>query len=468
VLVVDDSAAARSAVRALLESRGYEVELASSGEEAFEACFRRAFDVVVSDLTMGALGGVQLTRLLRSSTATADLPVVMLTATGDRRSRFWARNAGADAYVAKDEMSEALPDAVARVVRKGRRTLPAGRAPRPLERLSALLDDLLFAAVLTTDVHHMIEHVDDRRALAQNLIEVAGEVIDAEYVLAVTLGAEGAHHSVLVRGPWDDGDVVGSLRALGVDDARRADVVVVPNESTPGRVMPGEVSRHIIEIGDQKIAELSAYSGRRRLAQRDRETLALIARESTVVLKAATLAEHNRALARTDVLTQVANRRATVERLDHEVTRAKRGSGSLAIALCDVDHFKSVNDKYGHAVGDEVLKAIAQRLHKTIRTIDLVGRWGGEEFLVVLTDATEPGARIAAERLRLAVAGIPPVPQGPPKVSISLGVAEWAGESIEALVERADRALYRAKSRGRDRVEIEPKEAREATGKHKL
>jgi two-component system cell cycle response regulator len=454
VLVVDDSATARLAVRALLETHGCIVETASSGEEAVEACERMSFDAVVTDLTMGPLGGVQLCRVLRSAPATSDVPVIMLTATDHRRHRFWARNAGADAYVAKDAMHADLPGVVAKLRRTGPPRTPAARGVRPLERLSTLLEEMLFSAVLSTEVHRLVAHLEDRRALAKALVMLAGEVVDAPYMVAATNGTEGVLSAVLVRGAWPDHAVVATLGALGIADARRAEVVL---ETTRGgsSVEVGEVNRHPIVVGEETLGEIRAYGGRTRVGARDRDTLALLARESALVLKGAALSEHARALARIDPLTGVANRRATTERLAHEIERARRRASSFAIALLDVDHFKQVNDKHGHGVGDDVLKAVADALSRTVRTVDLVGRWGGEEFLLVLTDAADTGARIAAERMRLGVEKMAQVPGGPARVTASVGVATWAGESEEELVERVDRALYRAKSRGRNRVEMD-------------
>jgi two-component system, cell cycle response regulator len=158
-------------------------------------------------------------------------------------------------------------------------------------------------------------------------------------------------------------------------------------------------------------------------------------------------------LARTDVLTGLANRRHADAVLRATVAGARRHDRALCVVLVDVDSFKAVNDRHGHAAGDAVLRAIAARLVDGLREEDLAARWGGEEFLLVLPDTDDAG--IVCERLRAAVAAAPALADDGTTVPVtaSFGWAHWSrGESAEHLVARADAALYAAKDGGRDRV----------------
>lgn len=152
--------------------------------------------------------------------------------------------------------------------------------------------------------------------------------------------------------------------------------------------------------------------------------------------------------ASTDQLTGLANRR--------EVDRALRAAreGTVAVALVDVDHFKAVNDTWGHDVGDVVLQAVAGRLRRVLRDADVVGRWGGEEFVALLAGADVDGAGVVCERVRAAVSQPLSLDRGPDAVTISIGVAvgETTAHRIEDLLREADQALYRAKAGGRNRV----------------
>jgi two-component system cell cycle response regulator len=163
-------------------------------------------------------------------------------------------------------------------------------------------------------------------------------------------------------------------------------------------------------------------------------------------------------LAQTDPLTQLLNRRALTERITAEMERALRYDSSMALLMIDLDHFKKVNDTYGHLVGDDVLRDVAALLTATIRTTDMVARYGGEEFLVLLPETDDAGAESFAERIREAIeqhAFGGRADQIPLNLTTSVGVATFPAariESVEDLFARADAALYRAKADGRNRV----------------
>ena len=158
-------------------------------------------------------------------------------------------------------------------------------------------------------------------------------------------------------------------------------------------------------------------------------------------------------LARTDPLTGLANRRTLDETLAREIARAAREGAPLSLVMGDLDHFKCINDEYGHVTGDDVLARTAGVFLTQIRPYDLAARYGGEEFVVVLPGASTDGALSFAERIRKDVSELA-IPHCPRAVTISLGVASWwAGDTVAAFVARADTALYKAKSTGRNRAE---------------
>lgn len=156
-------------------------------------------------------------------------------------------------------------------------------------------------------------------------------------------------------------------------------------------------------------------------------------------------------MAITDGLTGIFNRRHLMLRFEEELKRAKRLENALSCIIFDIDHFKSINDKYGHLVGDEVLREIANNTAKSIRIYDILGRYGGEEFLIVLPETDFENAKNLAERIRIAIKekSIWNI-----KVTVSLGVASMQdkNESIDDMIKRADESLYKAKNSGRDRV----------------
>jgi diguanylate cyclase (GGDEF)-like protein len=182
-----------------------------------------------------------------------------------------------------------------------------------------------------------------------------------------------------------------------------------------------------------------AYAGARMAQYRWSDHDALVA----LTQRLGTLADH-------DGMTGLLNHRAFHEHLEREFARAERSGGSLCLLMIDVDHFKSINDRYGHVVGDEILQVVAQAIAGVIRAGDVLGRIGGEEFCVALPETEREVARVVAERVRAAVAAIE-VPASV-TVSVGLGVLASGDDGRVALLQSADLALYEAKHLGRDRV----------------
>ncbi len=165
-----------------------------------------------------------------------------------------------------------------------------------------------------------------------------------------------------------------------------------------------------------------------------------------------------------DELTSVYNRKAGFDRLMEEIARVRRNGSNLSIAMVDIDNFKSINDKYGHLVGDRVLRHVAMEIKNSLRMNDIVSRYGGEEFLVILPDSDEISAGFAMERVRENISKNP-INIGRDKlyITISIGIAEITlNENPIDAIERADNALYRAKYSGKNRIEIAPEYAKKS------
>lgn len=166
------------------------------------------------------------------------------------------------------------------------------------------------------------------------------------------------------------------------------------------------------------------------------------------------LEEENKVLDRitkTDSLTQLYNHKYIYERLEQEINKAKTFSRKLSIVMFDIDHFKSVNDNYGHQVGDKVILAVTHTLKEQCRKVDILGRYGGEEFLAILPDTDLEGALLTAERIRTRILQLE-FTEGL-KISISGGIAQLSEEDAISLVRKADDLLYKAKEGGRNRME---------------
>jgi two-component system, cell cycle response regulator len=181
------------------------------------------------------------------------------------------------------------------------------------------------------------------------------------------------------------------------------------------------------------------------------------------------LQQHLRFAATHDFLTNLLNRSEIISALEREFSRSEREAKPATVILADIDHFKSVNDSYGHAVGDDVLKEIAQRLKTDLRPYDVVGRYGGEEFLLILPGCDVEAGRRRADRIRALIEKNPiHIPGGDIPVTVSMGVTVTScdpEESVCEVLQRADVSMYAAKKNGRNRVEVFSRAARASGGR---
>ena len=262
--------------------------------------------------------------------------------------------------------------------------------------------------------------------------------------------------------------VINTRAPLVVPDVAKHALVGI-NAIAPSFLIRGFIAAPLITTADHLVGVISLL---------DFEPLTLTAEQIDLLLQAsqriadelerqyrdelarAELAEHLRSdeswaalerLALTDPLTMLSNRRAGERALEREIARARRAGSPFSLALLDVDHFKQINDTYGHAAGDDVLCELSRILTSTFRASDLAVRWGGDEFLVLLPDVTLGGAVVFADRARLLVESLS-LP-GLPRVTMSVGLVEiQPDEDPRSAIMRADAQLYQAKQAGRNRV----------------
>jgi two-component system cell cycle response regulator len=180
----------------------------------------------------------------------------------------------------------------------------------------------------------------------------------------------------------------------------------------------------------------------------DIQMLSAVADQAAVSISKAQLWE----MAVNDSLTGLHVRRYFMVRFQEEVSRTERYEKTLSVVMADLDYFKAVNDTFGHTAGDQVLKAVGEYLHESIRDVDSVGRYGGEEFVMLLPETDKADAHLLSERLRKGIAAMEL--GNLPKITISMGVATFPedGRTADELLQKADAALYAAKNKGRNRV----------------
>ncbi|MBI5145208.1 MAG: GGDEF domain-containing protein [Candidatus Omnitrophica bacterium] len=221
-----------------------------------------------------------------------------------------------------------------------------------------------------------------------------------------------------------------------------------------GEIEPARYKDYLVlplEIEKKRIGYLLAYI----VKKEEYETFYILAQQFFLGMKRALLYQKIQELAIMDSLTGTFSRRYYLERFQEEIKRSKKFKLNFAFLMIDVDHFKGYNDHYGHLSGDAILKEIASGIRENIRQIDFLGRYGGEEFSIILTETDREGARFAAERIRRAIEDkyFKVYDEGL-RLTISIGISAFPADAQEqqSLIDKADQALYRAKEEGRNRV----------------
>lgn len=447
VLVVDDILSNVKLLEAKLSAEYFEVVTAYGGAEALTKIEEHEPDIVLLDVMMPGMDGFEVCRRIKQNSKSAHIPVVMVTALDQPSDRIAGLEAGADDFLTKPVDDAAL---LARV--------------RSLVRLKMMTDELRMREStgqnmgLIDAADTLVEEAPAGRIL---IVDDRPETVawfSAGLQPLNTVSAVDSFEEALVRVRGGDFDlIVVSLGMRSFDGLRLCSQL----RSIPeGRNVPILV---IVSEGDRRKLTQALEMGVNDYLTRPIDKNELIARVRTQLRKkrySDRLRQNvqlSLEMAITDQLTGLHNRRYMSRHLDTLIDNAKRSEKPIAFLIMDIDHFKSVNDTYGHDVGDEVLKEFASRVSANIRGIDLACRYGGEEFVVVMPDTDMQLALTVAERLRGSVEKSPfAISCSPGKlpITVSVGIAGSQGgkDTAQALLHRADQALYCAKREGRNRV----------------
>jgi two-component system cell cycle response regulator len=449
VLVVDDMVANVKLLEAKLAVEYFDVVTAYSGEEAIKSATATPPDIVLLDVMMPGMDGFEVCRRLKGDARTAHVPIIMVTALSEAEDRVRGLQAGADDFLTKPVNDLALYARIRSLVRL-KMTADEWRLRQATgAHLGMLVDDTAARPKAGSGGNLLV--VEDNPGYAARLrraLSIDNDVLDIIGDPAEALGraSEGDFDIILV-----------SLALRNADGLRLCAQFRSQNET---RNMPLVA---LVEDGDYPLIAKALDLGVNDYILRSADNQEILARCRTQIRRRryqdglrASL-ERNVALALIDSLTGLYNRRYLTAHLAALMERTLRSSKALSLLMVDVDNFKVVNDTYGHATGDEVLLEVADRLSRNLRNFDTVARWGGEEFVVVMPEATARVAMVVAERLHKKIAERPIRVKhevGEVSVTISVGVA-LAGEELSTpddLLRAADFAMYEAKRAGRNKV----------------
>lgn len=452
ILIADDIATNRILLQSRLSEAHYEVVALRGRTDIAQAIRDDRPDLAIVDAEFSGGHGLDICRAVKSDAGLRGLPVILVTRDGDADTGIAALTAGVDEFLTKplDEVT-----LLARV----RSLLRARDTQSAIERRRETVEELGFAeppALFDLPPRIVIVARDARGAerCSRDLRRLVAGALD------VHAEAEALDAADLAPAP--------DLFLIDADLSRpRAGLTLLSDlRSRAGSRHAAIVLRH--DPGDADVAAMALDLGANDIAREGCAAAELAARLRTQIqrkrdadrLRASV--ENGLRLAVIDPLTGLYNRRYALRHLSRMSESAAAAGTSFAVLMADVDRFKSINDRFGHAAGDMVLVEIARRLRDNLRDVDLVARFGGEEFLVAIPDTDGPRTARTAERLRDVVGGTPILlPAGHVRTAtVSIGIAlsrrgDYGPADPQEVVGRADRALYAAKAGGRNTVTMD-------------
>ncbi len=466
VLLVQRSEVSRAIHARNLAAAGWRVVELRDGIAAVVRALEERPDVIVTELTLPTMEGFPLLRVLKADPDLAAIPVLALSNEGEAASRFWGRRLGAEGTLALEASPEELRGAVAVLAAIPRKKLdtPPPSALDLLSRVARRLDSALLKSTLLADLLAAGLGAADFHDAARASLQLVGSLVETR-LLAVAVGTEeqSVGHAWLPRPAPPEllerlrqrlGEWLALPAGAAFDFAVTGERGGAPADLAAATWVPLELrsSRAVLVVlpVDPEQYELAVS-----------ELVSGLASHLGLVLENALLSERLHDLSQLDGLTRLLNHRAIYERLGEEIERSRRYRQPLSVVLADFDRFKEINDRHGHLAGDATLRESAALMRRSLRTTDLLGRYGGEEFLAILPQVDLEAARQAAERMRRELEAQKIVlPNGESEtVTASFGVAALSelvglGGEVRAdqLVAVADRRLYEAKGAGRNQV----------------
>ncbi len=466
ILIIDDNADQRTILREIFALEGFDAVTASDGEEGMQAVLAEHPDLVITDVLMPGMDGFQLLREIRGNDVFRDLPVIFLTGSYlDDEDRNLARDAGVTRYLIKP----LLPSELVKIARE---VLEQKGSRQPRKEPSPSLEERVFLKLYNERlVNKLKSKMSESESARRSLEHVMEGMGDGVVVITRDRNIFHANSAAAALLKMEKADMEGH-KCYELLHGRQTPCeephITCPLVQILERGEPGTKVLHTLRDsqGDEHHVEITASPVRDgrgtvfAMVESWRDIMEnKIDDELVKLVKRLNEAQtHLRHVAITDELTGLRNRRFIIERLEEEFQRSKRSGRPLGLIMLDIDRFKQINDVYGHIFGDVVLRVVASRMRSILRKHDLLGRVGGEEFLVVCPDSSLDDTVVVAERIRTIINketigdGVNEV-----QVALSAGVTmlSVADDSADSVYSRADTALYKAKGEGRNRVVVE-------------
>ena len=448
ILVVDDIDQNIRLMEAKLVSEYYTVYTATSGKQALDILKRYKIDVVLLDCMMPEMDGFETCKLIKSNPDTTHIPVVIVTALSEMEDRVHGLEVGADEFLTKPVDDISLFARIKSLV----------RIKYIIDELKLRNDTNIELGVRTVDLYQDFSRsniivIDDDVVEAKHITNVLNQLTDNIRVISdgnmiYTLLSDGFKpDATIISCQLDSQDPLRLLASLTADEhIGYSSIMMLTEEDKIAMVNKaldmGASDYLLVPIErSELVARVKTQLRKKYYQDALREDL-----------------EQGMNLAIKDGLSGLYNRRYFDKHLPRIVAKAEKENLKLYLMMIDLDHFKDVNDKYGHLVGDQVIKVVSSIIASNVRVEDTIARYGGEEFVVIIYDISEDHILNIADRLKSAVAEYPfklPDTENTLTQTISMGLTEYhIGEPCLSFLERADKALYKAKHAGRNQVVV--------------
>ena len=454
ILVVDDEAINLQVLDNQLTMKGYAVIKARNGEEALNIIFNenQPVDLIILDIMMPIISGFDVCKKVREKYSATEIPILMLTAKDDPKDIDSALKCGANDFISKPFEKNEL---IVRV-----ETLIKLKSSMEFSKINARrLENEWITRVMAEKLNEFTQELTsslDVQELADKVVVNLNKLIPFEKAVVVVENKGGVYISALKS----DGKIARYNRKVsGINEIKIYESVVLNKKPMFLESANGKVKLVIPIVYNNKTKGIIILRNKDKNIYTDYvEKIAInIAAQTGIAFENARLFSGLRELADVDGLTGLYNRRHFFELAQYEFDKCKASNEKIALVMMDIDHFKSINDTYGHSFGDEVLKELCSRCKRNIRNKDIIGRYGGEEFILIMPQIEEDslvaitgGLRRAVEEKNFVYDDISV------KVTMSVGVAliHDSISNLEQLNQIADQALYEAKRNGRNQVVI--------------
>ncbi|KAF2956217.1 diguanylate cyclase [Marinitoga sp. 38H-ov] len=458
VLIIDDSTSWQMFLKKKIEELGYEVEVAEDGLEGLNKFFEFLPDIIISDYVMPKMNGVHLCRFIRSYSSFSKVGILILTGANESINEFWAKKSGANMFLRKDIESEILVEKIDDFIKNNNFSIEWTREfykfrVNPFSELVDILEETLKMEVLKSTVLDLVDKVSDEEYIINNLYDLFKEFFLFEGLHIMLLSANsGRVYSFPEKNRYSSNSIKSFLfsnliKPLTPTKWEYIGIFDESNNDMPRDFLIFNITNNNNDLGIIAFENIENKNNIIYYMNFLNEAISILFKTLNSFIDFRTASER-------DGLTNLYNKKVITEKLNDLLISFKRKKFDLSIAMLDIDDFKQINDNFGHVVGDEVLKIFSNLLNSEMRENDFVGRYGGEEFLVIMPGTNCQEAKVALERALKKVREYDWKKIGIIKpITFSGGVCcEYKGKSLTEFIDNADTALYLAKKLGKNRI----------------